>query len=175
MKTCPVCGELLGDSVVSCFKCHYDYELKRVIPSEERQALRLERERVAENQHQERLIADVAARAAEEEKRALMEQRIEERQQALMKKPPDILLLNDTYEYDVVSLHDHYNGMPNIHRMKKILNDYAKDGWKLVTMISNELGVNSTSVGVGNISIGTNTTMDSVVMVFERRIYTINK
>lgn len=26
MKTCPNCGELLGDAVKECFKCHYNYE-----------------------------------------------------------------------------------------------------------------------------------------------------
>lgn len=28
MKTCPNCGELLGDSVKECFKCHYSYKYK---------------------------------------------------------------------------------------------------------------------------------------------------
>lgn len=36
MKTCPNCGELLGDSVKDCFKCHFNFEVKRVLTSEER-------------------------------------------------------------------------------------------------------------------------------------------
>ena len=35
MKTCPNCGELLGDSVNECFKCRYSFTLKRVLTIED--------------------------------------------------------------------------------------------------------------------------------------------
>ncbi len=35
MKTCPNCGELLGDSVNVCFSCKYNFQLRRVIMNEE--------------------------------------------------------------------------------------------------------------------------------------------
>lgn len=35
MKTCPKCGELLGDSITVCFNCRYDFNQKRVITSTE--------------------------------------------------------------------------------------------------------------------------------------------
>lgn len=40
MKTCPKCGELLGDGVEVCFHCQYSYKEKRVITDEERQRKR---------------------------------------------------------------------------------------------------------------------------------------
>lgn len=33
MKYCPNCGEILGDSVKECFKCHYNYSFGRVLTS----------------------------------------------------------------------------------------------------------------------------------------------
>lgn len=35
MKTCPKCGELLGDSVNVCIKCRYDYRYMRVVTHDE--------------------------------------------------------------------------------------------------------------------------------------------
>lgn len=35
MKTCPNCGELLGDSVTECFNCQYSYTYKKVITKNE--------------------------------------------------------------------------------------------------------------------------------------------
>lgn len=36
MKTCPKCGELLGDTVEACFHCRYSYKDRRVITGEQR-------------------------------------------------------------------------------------------------------------------------------------------
>ena len=36
MKTCPKCGELLGDNVKSCFKCQYNFAMGRVLTQQER-------------------------------------------------------------------------------------------------------------------------------------------
>lgn len=33
MKNSPNCGEILGDSVKECFKCHYNYGFGRVLTS----------------------------------------------------------------------------------------------------------------------------------------------
>lgn len=35
MKTCPNCGEILGDSVKVCFKCNYNYDFKKVLDKNE--------------------------------------------------------------------------------------------------------------------------------------------
>lgn len=35
MKTCPECGELLGDSVETCFNCSYNFNLKRKLTKNE--------------------------------------------------------------------------------------------------------------------------------------------
>ena len=35
MKSCPNCGEFLGDSVKVCIKCRYDFVRERVITNDE--------------------------------------------------------------------------------------------------------------------------------------------
>lgn len=35
MKTCPNCGELVGDTVDSCFKCRYNFRMGKVLSSNE--------------------------------------------------------------------------------------------------------------------------------------------
>lgn len=45
MKTCPYCGELLGDSVSLCFKCRYSFKSRRVLTKEDLIQLKQEEEK----------------------------------------------------------------------------------------------------------------------------------
>jgi hypothetical protein len=173
MKTCPNCGELLGDNVTSCFKCRYDYNLKRVLTSEENHAMRENRDRVIEQKNRASENVRIAEERNKIEQNALMEKRLLERQQSMNAAPVDVLLLNDTYEYDVVPVTDRTNGAPSIYTMQKILSDHAREGWRLVSMVNNELGVNSTVVSAGSVAVGRNSTRDVTIMVFERCIYRV--
>ncbi len=65
MKTCPNCGELIGDSVDRCFNCNYSFKYKSVIEKEALQEYRkqaekeieeLNRKREEENERKEAVI-----------------------------------------------------------------------------------------------------------------------
>lgn len=47
---------------------------------------------------------------------------------------------------------------------------YAEKRWKLHTMVVNEIGKNSSAVGIAGIGTGVNATIDVTMMVFERCI-----
>ena len=77
---------------------------------------------------------------------------------------------NPYYEYDYVVVPNLSDGSTNKERIEEVINNHAMQGWRLVTMYSNELGKNSMGVAVGGVGGGTNTTMCEDVMVFERCI-----
>lgn len=75
----------------------------------------------------------------------------------------DLVNLN-VVEYSVEVIQDNSCGGTNINRLSKTLREYSSNGWKLKSIFTNELGVNSVSVG----GFGTNSTIDQVVLIFER-------
>lgn len=82
----------------------------------------------------------------------------------------DILNINDQYEYEVVPIIDTSNGVTNVNQLQIILSKYSVLGWRLKTIISNELGKNAIGIGVGGVSSGTNATIDQLLLIFERKI-----
>lgn len=77
---------------------------------------------------------------------------------------------NPYYEYDYVAVPNKSDGSTDKERIQEIIDSHAMQGWRLVTMYSNERGKNSIGVAVGGVGGGTNTTMCEDVMVFERCI-----
>lgn len=77
---------------------------------------------------------------------------------------------NSYYEYDYVVVPNMSDGSTNKERIEEVITSHAMQGWRLVTMYSNELGKNTMGVAVGGVGGGTNTTMCEDVMVFERCI-----
>lgn len=75
--------------------------------------------------------------------------------------------VNGRYEYAVESVVDN-GGATNVRRMSELINSYARQGWHVKTIFTNELGHNATSVSVGMVGSGTNYTVDEVVIVFEK-------
>lgn len=81
---------------------------------------------------------------------------------------------NGYYEYKVLSLSDigglfrANSGRVDIATMTSVLNDMGLDGWHLVTAYSNELGKNAFSGGAGGVMLGTNSTVDENILIFER-------
>lgn len=73
---------------------------------------------------------------------------------------------NEFYEYDVVTIINENHGTVDKEKMMRILSDYAKRGWKLHTMYSNELGKNALMI----LGFGSNSTACEDVLIFERRI-----
>lgn len=85
-----------------------------------------------------------------------------------------IKLLNDikqrtsdvTYEYAVEVIRD-VGGATDVRLLSQVLERYGSRGYKVRSIFTNELGENSISYG----GIGTNSTVDQVVVVFEKKIY----
>lgn len=77
---------------------------------------------------------------------------------------------NPFYEYDYIVVPNKSDGSTDKERIQEVIASHATQGWRLVTMYSNELGKNSMGVAVAGVGGGTNTTMCEDVMVFERCI-----
>lgn len=73
------------------------------------------------------------------------------------------------YEYTVESVQDLNTGATNVRGMIQIMHSYAKEGWRVKSIFTNEIAKSSFAAGVGNFSSGTNSTMDQVIIVFERK------
>lgn len=83
--------------------------------------------------------------------------------------------INDIYEYEVVSIVDSKTGAIDVNLLKKTLQEYGMEGWRLVNSFTNEIGHNVSSLGVAGISTGTNATIDQTLLIFERCIKRYNK
>lgn len=72
------------------------------------------------------------------------------------------------FEYKTLSVVDRYNGVLTTEKVTQLLNNYALDGWRLVSAYTNKVGQNSTSSGVGGFYIGINSTVEQHVLILER-------
>lgn len=96
------------------------------------------------------------------------EKREEEYQKAVEienKKKTYAKSFNEFYEYDVVKIINE-KGVVDDAKMMSILAEHSRNGWRLHTVYSNELGKNALAV----LGFGTNTTVCEDVLIFERRI-----
>ncbi len=75
------------------------------------------------------------------------------------------------YEYDVVTIINEDHGTVDKAKMMEILAEHSKNGWKLHTIYSNELGKNALKI----LGIGINSTACEDVMIFERRVENIDE
>lgn len=74
------------------------------------------------------------------------------------------------YEYTVEIIYDKDSGHPNIAEIQHTLKTMAANGWRLVSVTTNEIGKTSSSTSFGGYSAGTNSTVDSILLFFERKI-----
>lgn len=144
MKTCPKCGEILGDSADVCFKCRYDFRYKRVITGAE-YAEQREKQIAQQNQYIEE------AKLREEQKKVQLSK-------------------NPLFEYQVVVVNDLPDGQADDDGIQKALNEWSWQGWKLHTIFTNEIGKSSTATSIIGFGFGINATIEQTVLVFERCI-----
>lgn len=141
MKTCPHCGELLGDSLDTCFNCMYSFELNKIITNEEK----------IEFQQKKR----------EDEKTKL---EIKENQKSIQ------LPKNPLFEYHVSIVNNLDTGEIDHTRLQLVLDTWSEKGWRLHSIFNNELGKTSSSVSIGILGSNVNATIDQTVLIFERCI-----
>lgn len=111
----------------------------------------------------EELKAEAEQRAEKERKAQQQKEAFENRVKSLKEKGYE-----GYYEYTTLSLVDNDGGGLTVAQVTGLLNDYALDGWKLVSAYANELGHNSTSGGFGGFSNGINSTVDQHILIMER-------
>lgn len=149
MRNCPNCNEILGNNVKVCFRCGYDFQLRKMPTQED--------------------LNNLAEIREEEERRKREEEERRKRElEAENARRREVLSKNPVYEYRTEYLRDDASGILNKRDLDSILNRYANDGWRLHTMVVNEAGKNSTTVGMAGISNSTNATIDVTILVFER-------
>jgi len=73
---------------------------------------------------------------------------------------------NAFYEYDYVVVENKLDGSTDKKKITQIIQEHAYQGWRLITMYSNETGHNAVAVG----GVGANTTVCEDILVFERCI-----
>lgn len=144
MKTCPQCGELVGDNVKVCFNCNYDFQFKRVL-----------------DRHQ------VTLNRIDDEER--INRKIEETKKLCAEKELQIKR-NAMYEYTSVIINDKDTGEVDGQALQSALERYSEAGWRLHSIFSSEVGKSSTSVTVGFLGSAVNATIDQIVLIFERCI-----
>lgn len=150
MKECPNCKELVGDNVRVCFNCNYDFLLRKVIDQSAERRRREDQERQRKESEAESKIKVSAINTKAEQ-----------------------ISKNPVYEYATVVVNDDENGRIDVDYLNGILNEYASAGWKLHSILTNEVGRNMTSSSVTTImtiTTGTNATVDQTIMIFERCI-----
>lgn len=144
MKSCPNCGELIGDNVNECFKCHYNYSYKRVITAQEIRNRREEKEREKENKIQNL-------------------QTFEKEKEIQIKRNP-------LYEYKTELVNDLHTGEVDNSRIQLLLKEYASNGWRLHSAFVNEIGKSSTATSIGFLGMSVNATIGQTILIFERCI-----
>lgn len=125
-------------------------ELERIRQEEKEKKLAIENQKILEEKEERHKISELHAERAEKES--------------------EILAMNAEYEYAIEVVYDKRDGGADINALNAVLTKRAVKGWRLKNVLTNELGVNKSSLGYGGFSVGTNSTMDQVVLIFERKV-----
>lgn len=155
MKTCPECGELLGDSVETCFNCSYNFNLKRKLTKNE-----IEEKKKKSEQEKHKLELE-NNKLEEERRKQLVAERLKENERITK------LSKNPIFEYQTVIINNLKTGAINQIEFQKTLETWSQKGWRLHSVFNNELGktVSPTILGPD-----LNATIDQTVLIFERCI-----
>lgn len=146
MKNCPKCGELIGDNIVKCFNCFFDMSNPETNAIVEKERLKNERELLEKKQKEAEY----------------------NRIKTIKEKNERIFSINDLYEYDIETISDLQTGESNTSAIISTINMYAKNGWKLHTIYTNEIGKTSHPQAFGISTV--NATIDQTILIFERKV-----
>ena len=147
MRKCPYCGELIGDKVIKCFKCFKD-----VATDEMRKEIKKEQERVQREREEEQKRKEI-----EQERKEIEQERNRQR-----------IENNSIYEYAIEKIIDMEDGQSPLSQIEISIMNHAKNGWRLHTIYTNEIGKTSHPMVL---RIGTvNATINETIIVYERVI-----
>lgn len=159
MPECPHCHGYYFGNPDQCPECSYDFKLKKVISKEQLRDLQIQRQQERDQRRQQ----DEMIRQQEEKL---------QRKQAIQANENRIQALeyNALYEYTTVYLTDSRSGILDKNSLDATLQEHAAQGWRLHSVVSNEVGKNVSSTSFGGVSMGTNSTIDVTILIFERCI-----
>jgi predicted nucleic acid-binding Zn-ribbon protein len=146
---CPDCGNEISAEMIEmglCYVCGFNRF------AEYEQKLKEEAERRRIEEEKERAAAEALVKKAEHERWKAAH--------------PDAD--GKYYQYKTIVVKDKFMGQVNAPEIERVLNEMGYDGWRLVSTFTNEVGKNAGAVGVGDMVLGLNATMDETVLVFER-------
>lgn len=89
---------------------------------------------------------------------ATKKKREEEREELIRSAPH--------YEYTVARVLDNRNGSTNQEKLQSALTEYVMEGWKLYSVITNDIS----AISIGGITGSTNATVDEIILIFERMV-----
>lgn len=89
---------------------------------------------------------------------ATKKKREEEREELIRSAPH--------YEYTVARVLDNRNGSTNQEKLQSVLTEYVMEGWKLYSVITNDIS----AISIGGITGSTNATVDEIILIFERMV-----
>ena len=138
---CPNCGVPLLGGMNVCPKCKWDLALGAISPE---YARKMEE-------------AEEKAGLAEEDRK------FPSKKEALRRSGYD-----GYWEYKVLNLPDAKNGSIDRSYLEDCLNAMGLDGWHLKCAFANELGQETTNIGINGMYDGKNTTIDQNILIFER-------
>ena len=73
-------------------------------------------------------------------------------------------------ESTVLSFLDYGTGEVALNKISEELNEMGRNGWRLKSTFTNEIGKTSESTRLGAVSSGTNATIEQTVFIFERKV-----
>ena len=166
MPSCPHCNGIYFGNPDQCPECKFDFKLQRVVSLSEMQKLQSERE----SERQNRIEHIQQERNRQEEERIRYEKQLLQHKEELQRKKSQLrqnaLLQNPHYEYATEYLSDSRTGLLAKEDLDAVLIRYATDGWRLHSVITNELGKNVDPAFVGS----RNATVEVTILIFERCI-----
>lgn len=74
------------------------------------------------------------------------------------------------FEYKILSFLDYGTGEVALNKISEELNEMGRNGWRLKSTFTNEIGKTSESTRLGAVSSGTNATIEQTVFIFERKV-----
>lgn len=159
METCPVCGTSLTEEMLEtgyCYGCGEELLTHKELHSAVLEAQKSQSIRLHEAQKSQSIRFREAA--------------------AAKKTWEDTIKRSNNsqyYEYRVMTVLDTKRGNTNIAELSHKLNEFGRDGWRLVTSFTNELGKDASGLAIGGAAFGVNSTTDEVILIFEKA-YTLS-
>lgn len=148
METCPVCGTSLTEEMLEtgyCYGCGEELLTHKELHSAVLEAQKSKSIRFREAASAKKTWEDTIKRSNN----------------------------SQYYEYRVMTVLDTKRGNTNIAELSHKLNEFGRDGWRLVTSFTNELGKDASGLAIGGAAFGVNSTTDEVILIFEKA-YTLS-